>query len=140
MNTSDDGMVVRIIENTVRSWDWMFGHAENDYWRLWLSNYMLFQTYSKKGGLQTLLFDIENDVRETKNIADKHPDIVHELLLEVEEYKKHKPKSSPYWMVTKDWEETFVPGMYKYLYKMSIYVENIKYSSGFIRVTNIVSN
>ena len=113
MNTSDDGLVVRIIENIVRSWDWMFGHAENDYWRLWLSNYALFQTYSKKGGLQTLLFDIENDVRETNNIADKHPNIVDELLLEAEEYKKHKPNASPYWMVTKDWHQTFVPGTYR---------------------------
>ena len=120
MNTSDDGMVVRIVENIVRSWDWLFGHAENDYWRLWLSNYALFQTYSKKGGLQTLLFDIDNDLRETKNIADKHPEIVDELLLEVEEYKKYKQNSSPYWMVMKDWKQTFVPGMYKLFIEIKI--------------------
>ena len=95
----------------------MFGHAENDYWRLWLSNYALFQTYSRKGGLQTLLFDIENDKRETTNIADKYPEIVETLLAEVEAYKIQKPNSSPYWMVTKDWGNTFVPGNNLYLLK-----------------------
>ena len=110
MNTSDDGFFVRIIENTVRFWDWLFGHVENDYWRLWLSNYALFQSYSKKGGVQTLLFDIENDYRETTNLADKLPHIVQELLMEAKEYTKHKPKASPYWMVTENWGETFIPG------------------------------
>ena len=113
MNTTDDGIVVRIIENIVRFWDWLYGHTENDSLRVWLSNYLLFQTYSKKGGLQTLLFDIDNDPRETKNIAEEHPDIVEELLSEVERYKKHKPKASPYWMITKDWSNTFVPGRYQ---------------------------
>ena len=112
MNTTDDGIIVRVIENIVRSWDWLFGHTENDYWRLWLSNYLLFQTYSKKGGLQTLLFDIDNDPRETNNIADKNPEIVRELLSDVKEYTRNKPKASPYWMVTKDWSTTFIPGRY----------------------------
>ena len=111
MNTTDEGIFVRIIENIVRSWDWLFGHTENDYWRLWLSNYLLFQTYSKKGGFQTLLFDIDKDPRETSNIADEHPEIVKELLSEVKKYLKDKPKASPYWMVTKDWgTTTFIPG------------------------------
>ena len=111
MNTTDEGIFVRIIENIVRSWDWLFGHTENDYWRLWLSNYLLFQSYSKKGGFQTLLFDIDKDPRETTNIADEHPELVKELLSEVKKYLKDKPKASPYWMVTKDWSTTtFIAG------------------------------
>ena len=113
MNTSDEGIIVRIIENFVRLLDWLFGHAENDYWRLWLANYVLFNTYAKKGGLQTLLFDIKNDYLETRNIANEHPDIVQELLSEVERFKKDKPHAAPYWMVTKDWGRTFIPGVYR---------------------------
>ena len=112
MNTSDEGLFVRLIENTVRFWDWLFGHVENDYWRIWLSNYILFNSHANPGGVQTLLFDIENDYRETTNIAHTHPRVVEELLIEAKEYLKHKPKNSPYWMVTENWEETFIPGKY----------------------------
>ena len=93
--------------------DWIFGHVENDYWNLWFKNYLLFNTYAKKGGLQTLLFDLENDPRETTNIADQYPDIVKDLLAGVERYKKDQPEAAPYWMITKDWPNTFIAGNYK---------------------------
>ena len=55
---------------------------------------MLFNTYAKQGGLQTLLFDVERDPRETTNIAEQHPEIVKDLLADVEKYKKDQPKIS----------------------------------------------
>ena len=110
MNTSDTGVLVRVIESIVRLTDWIFGHVSNDIMRLWLSNVVLFQTYSKNDGFQTLLFDIEKDPRETVNIAEKHPDIVKDILRDIDSYKKEMPASSPYWMITKDWWNTFVTG------------------------------
>ena len=110
MNTSDTGFLVRVIEAIVRLTDWIFGHVANDLMRLWLSNIVLFQTYSKNDGFQTLLFDIEKDPRETVNIAEKHPDIVKDNLRDIDHYKKEIHANSPYWMITKNWGNTFVTG------------------------------
>jgi hypothetical protein len=110
MNTSDTGVLVRVIENIVRLTDWIFGHVSNDLLRLWLSNIVLFQTYWKNDGFQTLLFDIEKDPQETVNIAEDHPDIVKDILRDIDSYTKEIPANAPYWMITKDWGNTFVPG------------------------------
>ena len=110
MNTSDTGVLVRVIENIVRLTDWVFGHVENDIMRLMLSNGVLFQTYAKNDGFQTLLFDIEKDPRETVNVAEEHPDIVKDILSDIDRYKKEIPANAPYWMITKNWGNTFVTG------------------------------
>ena len=39
-------------------------------------------------GFQTLLFDIEKDPQEKNNVADEHPDIVKDLLYDVDLYEK----------------------------------------------------
>ena len=116
INTSDPGLLVRIIENIARFLDWIIGHVENDYLSLWIRNLMLFNTYAKQGGLQTLLFDVEGDPRETTNIAEQHPEIVKDLLADVEKYKKDQPKAAPYWMITRteDWSKTFIAGNFKH--------------------------
>ena len=110
MNTTDTGLLVRIIEQTVRFTDWIYGHVSNDLFRLFISNIILFNSYAKKEGYQTLLFDIENDPQETLNIAEKHPDIVKDIMNDIDTYKKEIPKSSPYWMITNNWANTFVTG------------------------------
>ena len=110
MNTSDTGILVRIMENLARLSDWLFGHVANDLTRIWFTNFILLNSYAKNGGFQTLLFDIENDPRETTNIADKHPDIVKDLLADIDIYKKDCPKTAPYWMITKNWVDTFITG------------------------------
>ena len=71
---------------------------------------MVFTINAQRGGFQTLLFDIDSDPNETKNVAEMYPEVVKELLEDVEMYKKELPKAVPYWMVTKNWTETFVGG------------------------------
>ena len=93
--------------------DWTFGHVSNDLVRIFLSNQLLFKLYAKQEGFQTLLFDIENDPQEKNNIASKHPDIVKDLLLEISRYEKDIPDCAPYWMITKNWEDTFITGNLK---------------------------
>ena len=88
MSTSDNGIFVRIIEYIVRITDWIRGNVSNDIVRLWLSNVMLFNNYAKQEGFQTMLFDIENDPRETVDIAERHPDIVKDILKDIDGYKK----------------------------------------------------
>ena len=111
MNTTDTGMFVRLIENLARFTDWLYGHVPNDLFRAWMSNFVLYNHYSKIGGLQTLLFDIEKDPQERNNLAAEHPEIVKELLGDVERYKMDIPQASPYWMITKNWVDTFIEGI-----------------------------
>ena len=100
----------QFIENLVRVMDWIFGTSENDLVRLFLSNIVLFKSYSKKEGFQTLLFDIEKDPQEKNNVADEYPDIVKDILSDVAVYEKDIPECAPYWMITKNWVDTFVTG------------------------------
>ena len=104
-------MFVRFIENFARFTDWIYGHVPNDLFRAWMSNFVLYNHYSKIGGLQTLLFDIEKDPQERTNIAAENPEIVKELLEDVERYKMDIPRAAPYWMITKNWIDTFITGM-----------------------------
>ena len=103
----------KFIENLVRMMDWSFGHVLNDMARLFLSNQFLFKWYARQEGFQTLLFDIKNDPQEKTNIASEHPDVVKDLLLEVSRYEKDIPECAPYWMITQNWEDTFVTGNLK---------------------------
>ena len=103
----------RFIENLVRMMDWMFGHVSNDWARQSISNHVLFKWYAKQEGFQTLLFDIEKDPQEMTNIASTHPDVVKDLLSEVGRYEKDLPECAPYWMITQNWEDTFVTGNQK---------------------------
>lgn len=111
MNTTDTGMLTKLLENMSRFFDWTLGQVENDMFRMYLTNILLFQIYSKRGGYQTLLFNVENDPRETTNIASKFPHIVKDILDDVEKYKLQIPKAAPYWMVSDDWYGTFIPGI-----------------------------
>ena len=73
-------------------------------------NMLLFQHYAKSEGSKLLLFDLESDPSEEKNIADNFPDIVNDILKDVEELKKKRPKHPKYWMMSTNWTEGFVPG------------------------------
>ena len=110
LNSSDSSFVKILVENLVRMMDWAFGHVSNDLARLLLTNHWLFKFYAKEEGFQTLLFDIENDPQEKNNIASEHPDVVEELLRIVRRYEKDIPECTPYWMVTRNWQDTFITG------------------------------
>ena len=73
-------------------------------------NMLLFQHYAKTEGSKLLLFDLESDPSEEKNIADNFPDIVNDILKDVEELKQKRPKHPKYWMMSTNWTEGFVPG------------------------------
>ena len=77
---------------------------------LFLSNSFLCKSYIMKHGFQTLLFDIENDPQERINIATEHPEIVNELLSEIEHYEKESLGGVPYWMLIRNLPDTFVAG------------------------------
>ena len=57
-----------------------------------------------------MLFDVESDPREERNIAGDHPEIVADLLREVEELKKGRPRHPRYWMMSPNWTQGFVAG------------------------------
>ena len=59
-----------------------------------------------------MLFDIESDPREEHNIAGDHPDIVADLLGDVEELKKGRPRHPRYWMMSPNWTHGFVAGKF----------------------------
>ena len=111
MNTTDTGMLVKLLENMSRLFDWTLGQVENDMFRMYLTNILLFQIYSKRGGYQTLLFDVDKDPREENNIASDFPHIVNDMLHDVEAYKLQIPNATPYWMVSDDWYGTFISGI-----------------------------
>ena len=73
---------------------------------------VLFQHYSRREGSQLMLFDIESDPREEHNIAGDHPDIVADLLGDVEELKKGRPRHPRYWMMSPNWTQGFVAGKF----------------------------
>ena len=57
-----------------------------------------------------MLFDLETDPIEKSDIASEFPDIVVDLLKDVEEEKKKRPKHPRYWMRSPNWTEGFLPG------------------------------
>ena len=111
MNTTDTGMIVKLLENMSRFFDWTLGQVENDMFRMYITNILLFQIYSKREGYQTLLFDVDKDPRETKNIASDFPHILKDMIHDIEMYKLQIPKATPYWMVSDDWHGTFISGI-----------------------------
>ena len=63
-----------------------------------------------------LLFDLESDPHEKNDISNDFPEIVNNLLKDVEELKKRRPVHPRYWMMSPNWtKEGFVPGLYIYL-------------------------
>ena len=68
-----------------------------------------------------MLFDIESDPREEHNIAGDHPDIVADLLGDVEKLKKGRPRHPRYWMMSPNWTHGFVPG------KFTLVIHKFKY-------------
>ena len=68
-----------------------------------------------------MLFDIESDPREEHNIAGDHPDIVADLLGDVEELKKGRPRHPRYWMMSPNWTHGFVAG------KFTLVINKFKY-------------
>ena len=61
-------------------------------------------------GSQLMLFDLESDPREERNIAADHPEIVEDLLRDVEGLKKGRPHHPRYWMMSPNWTQGFVAG------------------------------
>ena len=68
-----------------------------------------------------MLFDIESDPREEHNIAGDNPDIVADLLGDVEELKKGRPRHPRYWMMSPNWTQGFVEG------KFTLVINKFKY-------------
>ena len=68
-----------------------------------------------------MLFDIESDPREEHNIAGDHPDIVADLLGDVEELEKGRPRHPRYWMMSPNWTQGFVAG------KFTLVINKFKY-------------
>ena len=95
----------------MRLLDWILGNVANWQTRFFAEIILVSNTNGQSGGLQTLLFDVKNDVQETKNLANEHPHIVADLLKDLEKYKQNLPETPPYWMVTANWSSTFVAGI-----------------------------
>ena len=74
-------------------------------------NMLLFQHYAKKEGSKLMLFDLDKDPWEENNIAQNYPEIVHDILEDIEELKKKRPKHPKYWMMSSNWTEGFIPGV-----------------------------
>ena len=66
-------MTLRFLEN-------IFGDGPMDVPADIAINMLLFQHYAKTEGSKLLLFDLESDPNEEKNIADNFPDIVNDIL------------------------------------------------------------
>ena len=49
---------------------------------------ILFPKYASLAGHQVLLFDIEKDSEESKDISEDHPEIVRDLIEEIEKIKR----------------------------------------------------
>jgi len=75
-------------------------------------NLWLFNHYAKgrRKEENTLLFNIALDPEERRNLAPELPNIVEELLEEVEAIKIQRPYTPRYWMVSNNWTEGFVEG------------------------------
>ena len=110
LNSSDSGLRKQIIENILRVTEPFCGVDFHNKLSMFLSNSFLYKSYITKYGFQTLLFDIENDPQERNNIASVHPEIVNELLSEIERYEKDSLKGVPYWMLIRNLGDTFVTG------------------------------
>jgi len=108
--TTDTGLLARLFEVMARMLDWLLGEGPCDSIRMLMFNIWLFNHYSQGNSAKTLLFNIAKDPEERRNLADEFPEIVTELLKEVEVIKQDIPASPRYWMVSYNWTNGFVKG------------------------------
>ena len=97
---------------TLRVLEYLFGDGPMDVPSDIAINMILFQHYAKQEGSKLMLFDLESDPIEQNDIASEFPDIVDDLLKDVEELKKKRPKHPRYWMMSPNWTEGFIPGIH----------------------------
>uniref|UniRef100_A0A7M5WS83 Sulfatase N-terminal domain-containing protein n=2 Tax=Clytia hemisphaerica TaxID=252671 RepID=A0A7M5WS83_9CNID len=98
VKTSDDQIFPRVIyEQLSRLFDAVWGERKAEVYRMALTNFLLFLSYSKRIGPQLMLFDLEKDVEERYNIAGGHPEIVADILKTLDEIKRKSPPMSEYY-------------------------------------------
>ena len=73
-------------------------------------NLLLSSIYNRREGYKTILVDLEADPEEKYDIADSHPDVVKDLLAEIEKIKRNLPFHPRYWMANQNWTQSFIPG------------------------------
>ena len=66
-------------------------------------NFFYFKHYTRQEGFKTMLFDIESDPEERNDISSENPEVVADLLKDVERIKAEQPPSTKYWMVSPNW-------------------------------------
>ena len=104
------------IKVTLRFFENIFGDGPMDVPADIAINMLLYQHYAKKEGYKMLLFDLESDPHEKNDISNDFPEIVNNLLKDVEELKERRPVHPRYWMMSPNWtKEGFVPGLYIHL-------------------------
>jgi len=108
--TSDPSILPKVLELIARGLETVFGNGPTDRFHLLLLNGILFNIYKEKNKQRILLYDLETDPEERRDISLEHPQIVKELTEQIEKMKSRMHPIPRYWMVSPNFTQSFIPG------------------------------
>ena len=93
--------------------DWIFGEGPCDNFRMLIHNLWLFNSYAASiDPSKPLLFNVKEDPEEKYNIADEKPEVIEDMMKDVDEILSSKPRAPKYkyWLTSRNWTDGFTEG------------------------------
>ena len=103
VSSSDPSWFPAFMEFLIKGIQAINGVDHIDEWGQIILNFFYFKHYTRQEGFKTMLFDIESDPEERNDISSENPEVVADLLKDVERIKAEQPPSTKYWMVSPNW-------------------------------------
>ena len=91
--------------------DWIFGEGPCDNFKMLIHNLWLFNSYAASiDSSKPLLFNVKEDPEEKYNIADEKPEVIEDMMKDVDEILSSKPRPPKYWLTSRNWTDGFTEG------------------------------
>ena len=91
--------------------DWIFGEGPCDNFRMLIHNLWLFNSYAASiDPSQPLLFNVKEDPQEKYNLAGEKPEVIEDMIKDVDKILASKPRPPKYWLTSRNWTDGFTEG------------------------------
>ena len=98
-------------EHFARFMDWIFGEGPCDNFRMMIHNLWLFNSYAASiDPNRPLLFNVKEDPEEKYNLAEEKPEVMEDMIKDVDKILASKPRPPKYWLTSRNWTDGFTEG------------------------------